>query len=182
MACHDPYYSQPKGYLEPIPFPCGKCPACKSRRVQQWIFRIKEEFKVSTSAFFVTLTYDTDNVPISPNGFMTLGRVSKRSHDYGKMVYLDWQNFMKRLRRQQLIKIRYYACGEYGEERQRPHWHAILFNVESPVHIINSWPHGIVDIDPDVNIRNIAYVAGYINKAGIIPAHARTDRDWETLH
>ena len=176
MACHSPYWDKPKGYLKEIPFNCGKCPACKSRRVQQWIFRIKQEFKVSTSAFFITLTYDTDHVPLSPNGFMTLGRVSQRKHDYGQTKYLDWQNFMRKLRKKQLVKIRYYACGEYGEQRKRPHWHAILFNVESSVHILDAWDQGKVDIDPDVNNRNIAYVASYVNKGGTVPAYANDDR------
>lgn len=181
MKCHTPYYDCPPGYLEAIPFSCGKCPACKSRRTQQWIQRIQHEFAVSTSAYFITLTYDTDHVPISRNGFMTLGRISKRKRDKGKYVYSDWQDFMRRLRKSQSTKIRYYACGEYGEQRRRPHWHAILFNVESPHLIIQAWKVdgvqiGKVDIDADVNNRNIAYVASYVNKGGVVPEHANDDR------
>lgn len=37
------------------------------------------------------------------------------------------QNFFKRLRHR-VPKFTYYACGEYGDENKRPHYHANLFN------------------------------------------------------
>ena len=64
--------------------PCGKCPNCYARRISGWSFRLMEEDKVSSSSYFITLTYD--NPPMSENGFMTL----KKS---------DFQKFMKRLRK-----------------------------------------------------------------------------------
>lgn len=62
-------------------------------------------------------------------------------------------------------KIRYYACGEYGGETKRPHYHAILFDVDysdTPV-IEKSWNKGFVKVE-DVNIATISYVAGYVQK------------------
>jgi len=35
---------------------------------------------------------------------------------------------MKRVRKETGKKLGYYMCGEYGEDTQRPHYHAILFN------------------------------------------------------
>lgn len=52
--------------------PCGKCYNCRMNRVQQWTFRLMQELKVSTSAYFVTLTYDNATVPIDGKGRMTL--------------------------------------------------------------------------------------------------------------
>lgn len=37
---------------------------------------------------------------------------------------------MKRLRFNTGVKIRYFACGEYGEKTHRPHYHAIIFGYD----------------------------------------------------
>lgn len=111
-----------------VEVPCGKCPLCVRRRVSQWSFRLIQEEKVSHSAYFLTLTYDTGKVPLSRNGCMSL---SKR----------DLQLFFKRLRKARadryrkrgikpLSTLRYYAVGEYGGHRGRPHYHVLLFNCE----------------------------------------------------
>lgn len=97
-----------------VPVPCGKCPPCLQRRTAEWCFRIFQESKTHLSASFITLTYEKP--PITPNGFMTLHTP-------------DFQKFMKRLRKlhPRGTRIKYYAVGEYGTERKRPHYHAILF-------------------------------------------------------
>jgi len=107
--CDSPFFVLPKAAVEKVPVPCGRCPPCKLRRVNGWVFRMLEEEKVSSSSHFVTLTYDTSTVPISDNGFMTL---RKR----------DFQLFMKRLRKLCLdAKLKDYAVGEYGTNYKRPH-------------------------------------------------------------
>lgn len=118
-------------------FPCGRCARCVKRRLSGWAFRLAEELKVSESAHFITLTYDTDYVPISSNGFLTL---RKR----------DLQLFFKRLRQAHVrdrkrnklpgdpASIRYYACGEYGDRSRRPHYHLLLFNAKLEL-IEGSW-------------------------------------------
>jgi hypothetical protein len=61
---------------------------------------------------FVTLTYNDENLP----------------HD----LSLDpkhFQRFIRKLRKR-CGKVRYYHCGEYGDETDRPHYHAILFGVD----------------------------------------------------
>jgi hypothetical protein len=67
-----------------VSVPCGKCVACKKRRATHWSFRLNEEAKLSSSASFLTLTYE--KTPISKNGFQTL-------------VKRDFQLFLKRLRK-----------------------------------------------------------------------------------
>ena len=59
MPCDTPYSVKPKGWLNAIDVPCGKCPNCKKRRVNEWVFRLQEEDKVSSTSYFITLTYDT---------------------------------------------------------------------------------------------------------------------------
>lgn len=160
--CDTPFYKQPDGYLRKIPLPCGKCPVCKTKRVNQWAFRLMQEEKVSSSAYFVTLTYSTDNVPISKNGYMTL-------------VKKDVQDFMKRLRKKEQNKLKYYCAGEYGETRMRPHYHMILFNLSDKETILPAWQHGDVHFGT-VTGASVAYTAKYIDKDKRIPLHGRDDR------
>ncbi len=172
MSCDSPYMlKNPKAHIpgqDPeIPVPCGKCPPCRKRRVDQWVFRLLQEDLDSHSAYFITLTYDTQFVPISPNGFMTLEKS-------------DFQDFMKRLRKLNSSKIKYYMCGEYGTQNWRPHYHAIIFNVEDEDMIEQAWTlHG--ELIGSTHVGNvtrssIAYCAKYIDKGKRIPAFTKDDR------
>lgn len=164
--CDSPYFYRPTGHLKEIPFACGRCPVCKRNRVNQWVFRLRQEEKVSTSSYFVTLTYNTDSVPISDNGFMTL---DKR----------DFQLFMKRLREIERPlkgkKLRYYCAGEYGTKTKRPHYHLILFNLVVEDNLMKAWNKGDIHIGR-VSGASIAYTAKYIDKYSAIPEHPRDDR------
>lgn len=168
MRCDSPFLVTKKDSGERVPVPCGRCPPCKVRRVNDWVFRLLQEDKNHTRSLFVTLTYDTETVPISPNGFMTL----KKS---------DLQNFFKRLRKRIGIKgLKYYACGEYGSTNKRPHYHAIIFGVEHIDDIAHAWtldgkPIGMVHIG-NVSGDSIAYTMKYIDKKPVIPQHSRDDR------
>lgn len=60
---------------------------------------------------FITLTYSDENIPWD-------GSLNKE----------HFQDFMRRLRyRIKPKKVRYFHCGEYGEQLQRPHYHALIF-------------------------------------------------------
>lgn len=154
-----------------IMVPCGKCPPCLKRRVNDWVFRLLQEEKRSISSHFITLTYDNYSVPLTHNGFMTL---DKR----------DLQLFWKKLRKKQKEHVKYYAVGEYGGITQRPHYHAIVFNVVDIRSIARSWTKridgewnqcGHVDIQ-SVTGDSIGYVAGYINKGGQVGNFSADDR------
>ena len=135
MRCHKPIYIEKKGRISAIPVNCGKCVYCKKRRVNSWVFRMTEEEKVSFSSYFITLTYDNKNVPVTKNGFMTLNKK-------------DVQDYMKRLRyfheKKSDKKLVYYFAGEYGPKTFRPHYHAIVFNVMDPELFGKAWQKGQV--------------------------------------
>lgn len=170
MPCYSPYYVEtPKaaalGYSRGIPVPCGKCPNCKRRRVAEWAFRLRKEDEISPAAFFVTLTYIS--APMSANGMMTLKP-------------RDLTLFWKRLRKAG-HKFRYYAVGEYGTLRKRPHYHAIVFMADAitqtdfHVACYQAWALGQVDVG-SVSGASIAYTLKYIDKPSRIPEHPRDDR------
>ncbi len=61
---------------------------------------------------FLTLTYDQVNLP-----------------DDGGLRVEDWQKFAKRVRKR-VGPFRFFHCGEYGDENQRPHYHAAVFGLD----------------------------------------------------
>lgn len=67
------------------------------------------------SSVFATFTYDEEHLPRD-----------------GSLDVSEFQRFMKRLRRVRSQRIRFFHCGEYGERLGRPHYHALLFNLDFP--------------------------------------------------
>lgn len=110
-----------------IHIPCQQCYGCRLDRSRQWADRCMLEMEDHDSAYFVTLTYDNDHIPIRK--YVT--DYSTGEFDYSfSLVKRDFQLFMKRLRYYfPNDKIRYFASGEYGTETLRPHYHAIIFGL-----------------------------------------------------
>lgn len=97
----------------PMMLPCGRCAGCKLERSRQWAVRCVHEAQMHTFNCAITLTYSDEHLP-GPS-----------------LVYEDFQLFLKRLRKHYPPRsIRYFGCGEYGERRGRPHFHALLFGVD----------------------------------------------------
>ncbi|QCS37202.1 replication initiation protein [Tortoise microvirus 68] len=110
-----------------IYLPCGHCIGCRLDRSRQWADRCMLELEYHESSYFVTLTYNDEHVPISSYcSDLETGEASK-SFSLRKRHF---QLFMKRLRKRfSNDKIRFFACGEYGETTLRPHYHAIIFGL-----------------------------------------------------
>lgn len=66
-------------YIPYINVPCGKCDRCLQRRKMEWSFRMNYEMEQSKTAYFVTLTYSPETVPINKWGIKTL--VPTRAYD-----------------------------------------------------------------------------------------------------
>jgi hypothetical protein len=96
--------------LRPVEVACGKCVGCDLDKAGSWALRCMHELKYHEEACFITLTYDKEHLPYGYN-----------------LVKKDLQLFWKRLRKEVKKKIMYMACGEYGTEGSRPHYHAIVF-------------------------------------------------------
>lgn len=109
------------------------------------------EYMTCGIACYITLTYDDDHLPGD-------GGVHKK----------ELQNFFKRLRKRLFnergIKIRYFACGEYGDQDGRPHYHAIVFGVWLGLDLLKEeWGKGFVKRGY-CNQKTCSYVAGYVAK------------------
>jgi len=132
--------------VAPFLLPCGSCVGCQISRAREWAIRCSLELQHHPVASFVTLTYADKYCP------PTLSR--------GPDGHLS--RFMRYLRRD-VGKFRFFACGEYGERRERPHYHAILFGTANREAIERSWSKGFVEVAP-VTPARISYVAGYCAK------------------
>lgn len=100
----------------PVVIPCGRCLGCRLERSRQWAMRCMHEASLWDRNCFVTLTYDDESVPKTPDGLLTLEP-------------RDMVLFLKRLREANDGKrIRFLQCGEYGDSTLRPHHHLLLFN------------------------------------------------------
>jgi len=140
--------------------PCGQCSGCRLRRARHWATRCVHEQQLHAVSCFLTLTYREPS-PVS-------------------LCYRDFQLFMKRLRKFAKVPVRFFACGEYGEETFRPHFHACLFGfdfLDKKFHKTSKsgerlyvssradslWSHGNVWIGA-VTFQSASYVARYVMK------------------
>lgn len=115
-----------------IEIPCGKCIGCLLKRSREWADRCMLEASYHDHNSFITLTYDNDHLPdkrpLTDDDGVVIG-----DSPYFSLCKRDFQLFMKRLREDiSPLKIRFFACGEYGSKTLRPHYHAIIFGYDFP--------------------------------------------------
>lgn len=166
-----------------IEVPCGKCWGCRLEYSKQWAMRCMLEAKDHENNQFITLTYDDEHLPHNQIIDYDTGEVITQE----TLAPEDLQGFMKKLRRYYEYhfgygrdKIKFYACGEYGDRKGRPHYHAIIYDLPIPDKklkcidkkgskvytseiITKIWGKGIVGI-ADVTYESCAYVARYVMK------------------
>jgi hypothetical protein len=161
MACKKPFV---RGSIE---FGCGQCLGCKIVKKKTWKNRILLEAKMHQENSFLTLTYSDDKLPKG-----------------GSLDPDDTKNWLHRFRkaidRKLGKKVRYFLVGEYGDETQRPHYHAALFGVgcRGPIARYvqgkrckcvvcgiceSTWGNGIIGLGTLEN-DSAAYIAGYVQK------------------
>ena len=155
--------------------PCGRCIACRRRKQNEWAFRILEEARVSKSVFWVCLTYDDSHL-VYGDGRPTLDK-----------THLSL--FVRYLRRKYVYLLRFFACGEYGDTYDRPHYHLIVFfkddvSLESMEEACQeSWQHGFVTVEIFCGTAHAKYAAKYsckqigIDYTGIQSPFALMSRD-----
>lgn len=192
MACTDPKYAYPAGFHpsgkpkltfkrpddftgDPQPIPCQRCDSCKLDHAKEWATRLCHELQTSLIGSFLTLTYRDADLPA--DGSLSLDVLQK---------------FIKRLRKYlEPRKIKFFACGEYGEERKRPHYHVLVFGYDFPdkrfwsrtkagsklyrsATLEKLWTFGFSSIG-EINFQTAAYTARYTLKK------TRDFREYERL-
>lgn len=170
--------------LGDIALPCGQCIGCRIRRSSDWQTRIMHEASMHEKNSSLTLTYGRDSLP-----------------RHGSLEHRDFQLFIKKMRKSaQGEKVRYYMCGEYGEEKGRPHYHVCLFGedfredrkywkksgsghkIYMSERLTALWGHGDAGIQ-DLTRETAGYCARYVMKKILGPsaktAYSFVDEDGE---
>lgn len=150
--------------------PCGKCVPCLERKRNDWSLRLSEEMRHCSSALFLTLTYNDENIPYNED---TGEAELKKCHL--QLFLKQLRNFLSRgittinffgkseKTAKNDVKLVYFAQGEYGTAKDRPHYHMILFNFPNHSHhlIEKAWNHGFVHFG-EVNNATIHYATKYM--------------------
>ena len=175
------------GFREAMLVPCGHCIGCRLEYSRQWATRCCLEALSHECNFFLTLTYADLHLPTAPRSLTIDNDTGEILRD-GYSHPLDppaLTKFFKDLRRYysyhyNLDNIRFFAVGEYGDKSQRPHYHAICFNLPifdlkfykrdfagHPLYtseiLSNIWKNGYVVV-AECCFDTCAYVARYVLK------------------
>ena len=158
---------------DPQAVQCGQCIGCRLKHSREWAIRCMHEATLHKDNIFLTLTFSDEELNKRPNP----GTVDVR----------DLQKFFYRLRTnirrdpdQGSQKLRYFACGEYGEKTGRPHYHALIFGWKPPdariwkkarsgnplynsEFIEKAWPYGYAPFG-DITFDSASYTARYCLK------------------
>lgn len=169
--------------VQTVWLPCGKCIQCLNSRAKSWEVRSSLELLKYRTACCLTLTYDDDHLPM-----------------FGKLKYKDVQDFIKRLRKDLKVPIKYMCSGEYGGRKTRPHYHIIIFNY-SPSdlrqykvtpkrtvlyksdYLTQKWGKGFVDVGR-VTHQTCRYVSQYcckklLNETVKMPSRYKRIYNWK---
>lgn len=163
MKCRNPFIKDGMAYG------CGQCMPCRVNKRRIWSFRIVLESMMYENNVMLSLTYDDEHLPRSEDG-------------RGILVSKDMQDFLKRYRKAvEPERIRYFGCGEYGDDSWRPHFHIIVFNGQNCVYgqtrpsrvskgccavcdsVRRIWGKGNVFLN-EVNEKTAQYTCGYVTK------------------
>lgn len=177
-----------------LELPCGQCIGCRLEYSRQWAVRCVLEAMQHKDNYFITLTYNDENIQElkRQSAHITLPDpdIGEVDEFYETNYTLDPDHltkFMKDLRahfqyHKDYNGIRFFACGEYGDKGNRPHFHIIAFGLplddiyfwkdpkfkgckpylRSPT-LEKLWKKGFVCIG-DVSYKSCAYVARYVMK------------------
>ena len=131
-------------------YPCGGCVNCRINKAREWTGRLLMEQRNPQNApfqMFVTLTYDNGHLPADGH------------------LQPDELNQFIRSTRSSCGQFRYFAVGEYGEEKGRPHYHLLVYpGKETDINnFTKSWTKGRTQNVP-AGAGSLRYVAGYCVK------------------
>nr|QJB20856.1 MAG: replication initiator protein [Microvirus sp.] len=176
--------------------PCSKCLSCRLEYGRQWAIRCVHEAQMHPENCFITLTYDEKHLTSDKliyTDFQTFVK-NLRSQIFQETLDSVFPNLAQKKQRQlwrtlskerqneiyDPKKISIFVTGEYGDQKKRPHWHALIFNWRptdcvykysnergdksySSDSLSRLWPHGIAELGA-ITFESAGYCARYAAK------------------
>lgn len=167
MCINPQTITTPKGVK--VVVSCQRCFECIRKRKLDWQIRIASEAYASDVSFFSLISYNEENLPDPdlPDKEAIQKLVKSLRMRLERNFYALKKDFNKP------IELKYFIVSEYGEERNRLHYHALFFlkNVDFVLCnrlfwkelLENTWSKGFCSAF-DLQPCNIAYVTKYIQK------------------
>lgn len=160
-----------------IDVPCGKCIECCQKAVNAWAFRLIEQSKSSKRAYFITLTYDDEHLPVNIDDATGEFKPCFRKSDVQKLIQALRDHARRQLSmsldksdvKRIVSKIKYFVSSEYGDNTWRSHYHGIIFGYPGDIDTFTSdlskfWTNGFVSVSNCNDVR-CYYVVKYLYKA-----------------
>ena len=180
MDCVHPRNVRVPGSQQYITVPCGMCIGCRIAKTREWTIRLMmEKDSWKEKSVFMTFTYDDDHLPMTNCGRPTLhpDHMTKMWKRLRMVLHRDkMKNDPEYARLYGLYLedpvnvsspplLRYFMCGEYGDETKRPHYHAAVYGIslDDEKLMRKIWPYGFIQI-AELTKERAQYVAGYVQK------------------
>lgn len=164
-------------------YPCRKCIPCLLRRQKAWVSRLVEELRNHPYNYFVTLTYNDENLPHDENGepcfdkshLLKLNADIRRRFQTGKLrnpVSDIIYGSPKYLELPTDVHYKYYITTEYGPSTYRPHAHGVWYGLpgdQSLVEVLfrTLWPYGFVSVSQVRSEGAAGYISKYLVSDGV---------------
>lgn len=138
------FITSKQGKKHRLVVPCGKCSDCQNSKRAQFVARCRYELQVTKNCYFVTFTYNDNNLyklyykqqyviynPQFIKDYLTNNKSNTFAYDkfllnkeHAKELVINVRNYFKDFYND---KVKYYLTGEYGTVSHRPHFHMLLF-------------------------------------------------------
>lgn len=115
--------------------PCGNCLGCRLDRRQELTFLQSAEASLHEYNWFLTLTYDD---------WKCMQFTGLPPYSLNKQHLSDFIESMRKYCKYNKADFRFFACGEYGERFERPHYHLSIFGLHPR----------LLKLDDDDNVKH----------------------------
>lgn len=140
---------------------CGKCLNCIENKKKEKALRLIHEMNNYKFKYFITLTMDEIQASRAKSGLTTISKEDLRAYIRSLQYYERKYNMITSNK----SKMKYIACGEYGETTERAHYHLVVLTNRFIEHkIITAWKRGHVKCEKVRDARALYYTAGYTDK------------------
>lgn len=143
---------------------CGECIECRKQKAREWQIRLHEELKVWKYKYFLTLTFDSEQLEKLVN---ELNGTETNVNDAAQLAV---RRFLERWRKKYKKSVRHWLVTELGHEgTERIHLHGIIFDNQPHTNeeFAEIWKYGWTYTGDYCNERTINYIVKYITKIDI---------------